>query len=180
MQRFGLVFSDDMSIEDKPGVFVYTAFSGRRRYVEDATIRKVGKEKRISIVSNAKLWKAYQFYREKNHLSKDFLDVQGRELDGRLWEALRLEEVGERVALLGLPYHRFAKDRESIAFFFAACEKIIADLFEWYGKVIFVPPKLSPKKEKEGFLNWHNQQLQKLQSSFLNSELEIIQNEKHE
>ena len=84
------------------------------------------------------------------------------------------------MALLGLPYHRFAKDRESIAFFFAACEKIIADLFEWYGKVIFVPPKLSPKKGKEGFLNWYNQQLQKLQSSFLNSELEIIQNERHE
>ena len=175
MRRLNLVFSDDMSVEEEPWVSVYTSFSGNRRYVEDTTVKRVGKEKRTSIISNSRLWRTYKHYQKHNRLTeKGLIDIQGRELDGRLGEALKLEEAGERVALLGLPYHRFAKSKESIAFFFAACEKIIADLFEWYSKVVFVPPKLSPKKGGKGFLELHDQHIRSLQNSFLSCDLEIL------
>lgn len=174
MHRLNLVFSDEMTKGEEPGVFVYTAFNGKRRYVEDTTVQLLGKERRISIIPNAKLWKAYQHYRKQgDYPDREFYDVQFRELDSRFKGAFSLDEVEERVAVLGLPYHRFAKSEESIEFFFAFCEKIIADLLEWYSRVIFVPPRLSPRWEGKGLLDRHNRQLRRLQSSFRDCELEV-------
>ena len=70
MHRLNLVFSDEMTKGEEPGVFVYTAFNGKRRYVEDTTVQLLGKERRISIISNAKLWKAYLHYRKQGEIGR--------------------------------------------------------------------------------------------------------------
>ena len=165
-----------MSGEFAPRIYTFTAFSGHRRYVTESTIKNLGKEKHISIVSNSKVWRAFQHYEEHQvYTERVFYPLRDRELSKKLKGALELNELGERVAVVGFPYHRLSRSEKSIEFFFLMCENLIANLYNWYDKVVFVPPKPSLKWGKGELLNKHKASIQKLNYSFHHKRFEILQ-----
>ena len=165
-----------MSGEFTPRIYTFTAFSGHRRYVSESTIKSLGKEKHISIVSNSKVWRAFQHYEEHQvYTERVFYPLGDKELPKKLKGALELNEVGERIAVVGFPYHRLSRNEKSIEFFFLMCENLITNLYNWYDKVVFVPPKPNLKWERGELLKKHDNSIQRLKSRFHHKRFEVLQ-----
>ena len=127
----------------------------------------MGKEEHTYIIPSPKFWRAFKHYEKyQTYTEKVFCPLQEKELGNKLRGSLNFIEAKKRLAVVGFPYHRLSKNERSIEFFFIVCEKLIADLFNWYNRVVFVPPKPSCNWGSEGLLKLHNQFLEDLRSQF--------------
>ena len=107
-------------------------------------------------------------------LEEVFCPLQEKELGNKLRGSLNFTKAEKRIAVVGFPYHRLSKNERSVEFFFIVCEKLIANLFNWYDRVVFVPPKPSFSWGNKGLLDLHNQFLEELRSQFKTYKLEIV------
>ena len=164
-----------MSGKDERRVNVFTTFSKSQRYVTESTIKSLGKEEQVHIIPSPKFWKAFKQYEKYQTYTREaFCPLQERELGDKLKGSLNFSKAKKRIAVVGFPYHRLSKNEISIEFFFIVCENLIADLFNWYDRVVFVPPKPSFNWGSEGLLKLHNQFLEELRSQFKTYKLEIV------
>ena len=179
MILFDLIFIRAMSGKDERRVNVFTTFSKSQRYVTESTIKSLGKEEQVHIIPSPKFWKAFKQYEKyQTYTEGVFCPLPERELGNKLKGSLSLTNAKKRIAVVGFPYHRLSKTERSVEFFFIICEKLIADLFNWYDKVVFVPPKPNFNWGSEGLLKLHDQFLEELRSQFKTYKLEIV-HQKH-
>ena len=160
--------------EEEPRIYVFTSYTGKRRYLSKEYTRRFGKENHTSIVSNLRIWRAYQIFKKYGGNPERFFHlVLDKELARILSDNLSFDQGGKRIAVVGFPYHRLAKERESIDFFFEVCEIFIEKLLDWYDEVVFVPPEPHYKWEETELLRQHNYKLGNLRRLFDPKELKI-------
>ena len=164
-----------MSGKGDQRVNVFTTFSRSQRYVTESTIKSLGKEEQVYIVPSPKFWKAFKQYEKyQTYTEEVFCPLQEKELGNKLKGSLNFTKAEKRIAVVGFPYHRLSKNERSVEFFFIVCEKLITNLFNWYERVVFVPPKPSFSWGSKGLLELHNQFLEELRSQFKTYRLEIL------